>query len=113
MAGLAACRAFKRHIAEATVVLEKPQAGDFEARLTHIRATGQLGEMMWAVNDFADRADAYVQESRASLDAVTKRICCRHAVETGMQGAFRQAAGTINGATAAMEHKVREFGEAT
>jgi methyl-accepting chemotaxis protein len=102
-----------RHQINQTIdVLKKLQAGDFEARLTQVRPRGQLGELMWAVNDFADRADAYVRESRASLDAVTKRIYYRHVIETGMQGSFKQAASIINNATGAMEQKVKEFGTA-
>jgi methyl-accepting chemotaxis protein len=103
----------RQQIAQATTTLKRLQAGDFEARLTHVRACAQLGELMWAVNDFADRTDAYVRESRASLDAVTQRIYYRHVIETGMHGAFKQAAATINNATSAMEQKVREFSSTT
>lgn len=113
LAALAACASQKQQIGETIAVLKRLQAGDFEARLVRVTTGGQLGELMWGVNDFADRTDAYVRESRASLDAVTKRIYYRHVIETGMQGAFKQAAATINNATGAMEQKVTEFGAAT
>jgi methyl-accepting chemotaxis protein len=85
------------------------QRGDFERRLPDVTEQGLVGELLWAVNDFADRADSFVREAQASLQAVTNGLYFRRVIETGMLGAFRSGAGIINAATASMERKVHEF----
>ena len=93
--------------------LEDLQRGNFERRLNDVTETGLVGELLWGINDFADRADSFVREAQASLQAVTNGLYYRRVIETGMLGAFRHGAGIINGATSAMDHKVHEFEGAT
>ncbi|MET1028345.1 MAG: methyl-accepting chemotaxis protein [Dongiaceae bacterium] len=93
-------------------VLKRLQRGDFEARLMPISARGTLGEVAWAVNDFADRADAFAREASASLSAVSEQIYYRRVIETGMLGTYLQAARAINTATSEMHNKISGFGSA-
>ena len=93
--------------------LQDLQRGNFERRLCDVTERGLLGELLWSINDFADRADSFVREAQASLQAVTAGLYYRRVIETGMLGAFRNGATIINGATTAMERKVQEFAGAT
>ncbi|HWA49577.1 MAG TPA: methyl-accepting chemotaxis protein [Dongiaceae bacterium] len=89
------------------------QRGNFESRLNDVTERGLLGELLWSVNDFADRSDSFVREAQASLTAVTNGLYYRRVLETGLHGAFRAGAAVINTATIAMERKIQEFGGAT
>lgn len=95
-----------------TGILIELQRGNFEARLVHVAGRGALGELGWAVNDFADRADAFAREASASLEAVTQHRYYRRLIETGMLGTYRRAAQTINAATSEMGQKINGFGAA-
>jgi len=85
--------------------------GDFEARITEIREKGILGEVMWSINEVIDRSDAFVRESMATMDYVARNQYFRRIITVGMLGAFRNAAGIINGATDAVKKKADEFRE--
>src|SRR5690554_5805851 len=41
----------KESIRRALELCRKIQAGDFEARITDIRDTDEIGELLWAIND--------------------------------------------------------------
>ncbi len=84
--------------------------GDFEARILNITATGEVGELMHAINLVIDRADAYIRESKACLDYVCKNQYFRLIAQKGMVGAFADAAGSINAATHRIKEKNEEFG---
>ncbi len=83
--------------------------GDFEARITNIREAGDIGEMLWSVNEMIDRADAYLRESAASMDYVSQNRYFRRIIETGMVGSFLKSSRTINAANDAIAGKVRDF----
>ena len=84
-------------------------AGDFEARIIGIREHGDVGEMMWAINGLIDRTDAYIRETTASMDYVSRNRYYRGIVETGMVGAFLGGAKTINAATDSIATRVGDF----
>ncbi|MGB0749970.1 MAG: methyl-accepting chemotaxis protein [Magnetospiraceae bacterium] len=92
-------------------VSEKVAKGDFEARITFITETGNLGETLWSINNLIDHTDAFLRESAASMQSVSENKYFRRIIETGASGAFRHAGGVINAATGAMESKVRQFRE--
>ncbi|MDE1147391.1 MAG: methyl-accepting chemotaxis protein [Azospirillaceae bacterium] len=96
-------------MARARTVLEALAAGDFERRVVGVRERGPVGALQNAVNDAADRADAFVREAQAALQAVTRRQDYRRVIEKGMPGTYRQAAQAINAATAAMGAKATAF----
>ena len=74
----------KTDIRDALVVMKKVVAGDFEARLTNITATGDLGELLHTVNDLVDRCDAYIRESAACMDHVSNNQYFRKIIEAGV-----------------------------
>lgn len=101
-----------RELRRVVDVLKSLQRGDFEARLMPVTVGGTLGEVIWGVNDFADRADAFNREASAALSAVTQQIYYRRVIEAGMLGSYGQAARTINAATSQMHSKISSFGTA-
>ncbi|MFN8928083.1 MAG: methyl-accepting chemotaxis protein [Rhodospirillales bacterium] len=106
---LAAVRTDRRELARGIAVLERLQLGNFESRIVGVTAGGVVGTLQHAINDFADRADAYVRESKASLDAVSAQRYYRRIVERGMNGSFLHAARTVNQATEGMALKIERF----
>lgn len=97
------------NISKALATIKRAAAGDFEARITGITAEGDLGELLYTVNDLIDRCDAYIRESAACMDHVSNNQYFRKIIETSMQGAFLTASKTVNSALAAMQNKVEEF----
>ena len=95
----------KNSISKALKVCQAVAEGDFEARILEIEETGELGELLHSINLMVDRCDAYIRESRACLDYVSRNQYFRLIAETGMTGAFLDAARTIN--TATNEIKIR------
>lgn len=61
----------KTTIAKALKVCEAVAAGDFEARITDITETGDAALLCHAINQLIDRTDAYIRETRASLEYVS------------------------------------------
>lgn len=60
-----------KKIKKALETIKKVVEGDFEARIMNIQARGDLGELLYAINDLIDRSDAYIRESQAAMDAVS------------------------------------------
>ncbi len=80
-------------------VCQEVAFGNFEARITNIEEDGKLGELMHSINLLIDRTDAYLRESQACLEYVSRNKYYRHICETGMVGSFLDAARIINSAT--------------
>ena len=59
-------------IADALAIVRRAAAGDFEARITNITEDGDLGELLYSINDLIDRCDAYMRESAACMDHVSQ-----------------------------------------
>ncbi len=102
-------RRLRRDLDRATTALVALQQGDFEARIIGIDDRGPVGGLLHAVNDFADRTDAFVREAQASLEAVSEQRYHRRIIEQGMQGGFLRSARAINGATTAMGGRISGF----
>nr|WP_321457903.1 HAMP domain-containing methyl-accepting chemotaxis protein [uncultured Cohaesibacter sp.] len=85
--------------------------GDFSARITNISDKGELGELMHAINSMIDRSDAYIRESKACLDYVSKNRHFRLIAEKGMIGDFQRAAESINRATWKIKQRHDQFDE--
>lgn len=102
-----------RRMAEAAAIMTDMRRGQLERRIMPITESGALGELLWAVNEFADNADAFVREAGASLNAVSAHIYYRRVIETGMHGSFLHGARIINRATKNFEDKVASFGKVT
>ncbi len=99
----------KTAIAKAITTCNAVAEGDFEARILNITEKGEAGRLLHAINRLIDRSDAYIRESRASLEYVSANKYFRRISEKGMTGAFGDASRTINGAMDAMEGRVKDF----
>ncbi|MAN79014.1 MAG: chemotaxis protein [Rhodospirillaceae bacterium] len=97
-------------ISQALKVCESVSNGDFEARIIGISGKqGEVAELCHAINRLIDRTDAYVRESTASLEYVSKNKYFRRIQEPGMLGAYLTAARSINAATQSMEDRIADF----
>jgi len=83
--------------------------GDFNARYVGISEAGELSGLLWAINEMADNMDAYVRESMACMEYVSRNQYFRHIIEDGMKGSFLNAARTINKATRSVGQKMNGF----
>jgi methyl-accepting chemotaxis protein len=99
----------RSRIAEVTAMLTRLKAGDLEARVARIEGDSPIERLAWEANDVIDRADAFVREATASLQAVSRHVYYRRVIETGMSGAYKHGAEAINAATGAMQQKIRDF----
>lgn len=98
-------------ISKATKVCQAVADGDFEARILNITETGELGELMHAINRLIDRTDAYMRESKACLEYVSRNQYFRLIADKGMVGSFGEAARTINGATEVIRKRSDDFSQ--
>ncbi len=96
-------------IKRAADVCEAVANGDFEARITDITETGDMGRLLNAINRLIDRSDAYLRESKASLEHVAASKYYRRVSEKGMTGSFGESARALNGAMQAIENRVVFF----
>lgn len=88
-------------LAEIRRVAEAIERGDFEARVRLVEGAGDDPDLVAARRAFnaaIDRTDSFVREAAASLQAAAEGRHHRVFVVTGMTGAFRTAARTINDA---------------
>ena len=99
----------KSAISKAVAVCEAVADGDFEARIIGITEKGDAGRLLHAINRLIDRSDAYVRESKASLEYVASNKYFRRINEKGMTGTFGEASATVNQAMQAMEERVVAF----
>ncbi|MBL4785235.1 MAG: methyl-accepting chemotaxis protein, partial [Cohaesibacteraceae bacterium] len=99
----------KTAISRAIDVLDAVCDGNFEARVTNITEKGDNAVLLHALNRFIDRSDAFVRESKASLEFVQKNRYFRRISTLGMPGAFGTAASTMNSAMGTMEERVSVF----
>ena len=95
--------------AKALAVCKAVADGDFEARIKNIDPKDKFADLYVAINRMIDRCDAYVRESTACLEYVSKNKYFRRISEKGMAGAFLHASVTINRATRTMEDQVTRF----
>jgi methyl-accepting chemotaxis protein len=87
--------------------------GDFETRNLVFDQRGQAGELAEAINDMADRIDAFVREASASMEAVRLNRYYRRILPDGMEGALLRASTTINEATDVIEDRIAAFEAST
>ncbi|MCU0226684.1 MAG: methyl-accepting chemotaxis protein [Bryobacterales bacterium] len=83
-------------------VCERVANGDLEARLIGIPDHPQLARAMHGINCMLDQTDAFVRESKVSLDAASQGRFHRRFVLKGMRGAFHDGAHRINAASQSM-----------
>jgi len=90
-------------------VCKRIAAGDFEARILSIPGNDAIADLLRTINDVIDGCDAFVREATAAMDAVHHNKFFRRILPGGLHGALLQGAATINGATASIEARIRQF----
>jgi methyl-accepting chemotaxis protein len=90
-------------IRKAKAVCQEAARGNLEARILGYTEKDDLGELIHSINDMLDVCDAFVRESRASLDYAARGKFFRRVLLRGLPGTFRAAAMTINAGTEEME----------
>jgi methyl-accepting chemotaxis protein len=95
-------------MARIAAVCKEIRKGNFEARISDIRETGELADVQNKVNDMIDCCDAFVREATASLDAVCRNVYYRRILPGGLHGAFLVAAERINGSIEAQKAAVEQ-----
>ncbi|MDX8395851.1 MAG: methyl-accepting chemotaxis protein [Mariprofundaceae bacterium] len=63
-------RGFSARLTPVVDALNEWAVGSLEPRIIHIKGKGQLAEMSWSVNAFADKVETLLREIVASLDAM-------------------------------------------
>jgi methyl-accepting chemotaxis protein len=96
-------------IRKALTVCQAFADGDFEARITNIDETGEVGELMWTINRMIDRTDAFIQASTSNMQYVAQNKYYRRIAEEGTSGSFRTSAQIANNAVLAIETKINDF----
>jgi methyl-accepting chemotaxis protein len=99
----------ERVLGRAAAVCDGVAKGDLEQRILEIPEPGTVGALQKSINHLLDITDAFVREARGSMQAVGQGRYYRKVLLRGLPGAFRAAAETMNGTTAAMEEKVGDF----
>jgi methyl-accepting chemotaxis protein len=98
-----------RNIGEISAVCIRAFTGDLEARVLGARDGGEIGKVQKSVNDMLDIVDAFVRESAASMEYVSRGKTFRKVLTRGLPGSFRNGAIVINAGTDAMDRRVREL----
>lgn len=94
---------------EAASVCARAARGDLEARTPGIRDGGSLGQLQKSVNDMLDIVDAYVRESAAAMEHVSRGKRFRKVLVRGLPKSFRAGATVINTGIDAMDRDVRDL----
>ncbi|MBE2192239.1 MAG: methyl-accepting chemotaxis protein [Alphaproteobacteria bacterium] len=88
---------------------EKLSAGDFSVRIMNIRDHGEVGRLLYGINDMVDYMDSFVRESTACMQAVSENKYFRKILPNGMRGALAQGSETINKALTSVGDKMNHF----
>jgi methyl-accepting chemotaxis protein len=99
-------------VRQAADVCERVRAGNLEARILGYSEDDDLGRLIHAINDMLDITDAFVRESRASLEYASQGRFFRRVILRGLPGAFRSAAHVINGGTEDMQRAAKALDDA-
>lgn len=92
-------------------VLKSITEGDFNERILDIKPGSELHDLSHLINQIIDRSDAYIRETSASLENVSRNIFYRRISEVGMVGAFGAGARTCNEAVEMMQERGENFKE--
>ena len=90
-------------------VCNRASQGDLEARLVGFHTHAELGALVAALNRMLDVSDAFVREASAAMQECSHDRFHRPILLRGLQGAYRQAAVTINAAGAKMRENSEQL----
>ena len=94
---------YQEWIQTLTNVVEAGARGDMEQRVLSCDSSDDLRQLADSINRLLDVTDAFVRESGAALSYATKGKYFRRVMSGGLQGAFSDAADSINNATVDMQ----------
>lgn len=104
--------ALRDGVGRVVAVARRAAEGDLEPRVLGVPRDGDVGELARSINQLLDLTDAFVRESRASLQHASEERYWRRVLERGLPGTYRVAARLINGATEQMAAKTRALADA-
>jgi len=96
-------------IRRAAEVCRSAAQGELEARILRIDVGGELGDLLYGINDLLDLTDAFVRESAAALEYAGHDKFFRKVLQTGMRGSFGLAAEMINETTERMHERATQL----
>ena len=103
---------YQEAVHQALEVLQAATRGNLEMRIHCIEHTGELGEMLRAINRILDITDEFAREAQASMESASQGRFYRRVMEWGMPGRFLLASRALNEATGEMERRHAELVQA-
>jgi methyl-accepting chemotaxis protein len=94
---------YREWTAKVTAACERISEGDLEVRILGCEDAGDIGRMVHGLNHFLDVTDAFVRETKATLDDASQGKFYRKVILRGLPGSFRDASLLINAATEKMK----------
>jgi methyl-accepting chemotaxis protein len=76
-------------------VTEHARRGDLEARITNINKKDPLSKVALGVNDMLDQVEAFMRETKTSIESASQGKTYRNIFKTGFRGLFETNAGYI------------------
>jgi len=73
-------------------VVKDAASGKLDSRITGINKADPLGEAAWAVNNLLDQTEAFMRETKSSIDHANEGLEHRNVDPHGLKGAFKQNA---------------------
>src|SRR5664279_2500569 len=109
--GIWSLRQLARGIDVAAAVCSQAARGDLEARIPGARDGGSMGLLQKSINDMLDIVDAFVRESAASMEYISRGKFFRKVLVRGLPRSFRGGATVINAGIDAMDRRVRDLAD--
>lgn len=107
---MAFVRKGRKMVVKTGETLEKAAKGDLNGRITNIPTNkGEMARMLWSINHLLDVTEAFIRETEASMDAMSKGKNYRHIIERGMPGDFITFTEKVNNATQTKEQEAQKF----
>ncbi len=103
---------YKTWTAKVSEACERIARGDLEARVLGCDDDGEIGRLVHGLNHLLDVTDAFVRESKATLDYASRGKFFRRVILRGLPGTFRDAAVLINAATEKMHKQAKQLDDA-
>ena len=97
-------------------VVKNASSGKLDSRVTAIPSNDPLGEAAWAINNMLDQTEAFMRETKTSIDSANAGFKHRNIDADGLRGAFEQnallVAKGVEGIIHGQEGKIRgEMGQ--
>ncbi|QOP42187.1 chemotaxis protein [Sulfurimonas marina] len=76
-------------------VVKDAANGRLDSRITGIDKSDPLGEAAWSINNMLDQTEAFMRETKTSIDAANEGLEHRNVDPHGLKGAFKQNAHLV------------------